>query len=202
MKSFIAGLALTAFGCAAFSTQANDISWTYLSAGYARASLDNIAGNDIDLNGYQLSGSYSLSDNWYLHASYYDVSGDLPLLDDIMGLDFEASEWQAGLGLRQAVSHNIDVFFQAGYVRTELGVVGFENDSLDGFQAGTGFRFKLSPELELSAALRYNDGSDTDGSTYGDIGMRYALTAMFDVYLNYQFDSDASLLGAGVVVNF
>ena len=202
MKSFIAGLAFTAIGCAAFTAQAADINWTYLSAGYARASLDNIAGNDIDLNGYQLSGSYSLSDNWYLHASYYDVSGDLPFLDDIMGLEFDATEWQAGLGLRHAVSDNIDMFFQAGYVRTEAGVQGFENDTLNGFQAGSGFRYQVLPELELSAALRYNDGSDSDSSTYGDIGMRYNITTIFDLYLNYQFDSDASLLGAGVVVKF
>lgn len=204
MKSIIAGLALAAMGCAAFTAQAAspDISWTYLSAGYARASLNNIAGNDVDLNGYQLNASYSLSDNWYLHATYYDVSGDLPLLDDIMGLELEATEWQLGLGLRQAVSDNIDSFFQAGYVRSEVGVVGFENDSMNGLQAAAGFRYRALPKLELSAALRYNDSSDSDSSTYGDIGMRYSVTPMFDLYLNYQFDSDASLLGAGVVLNF
>ncbi|MDX5407147.1 MAG: TonB-dependent receptor [Chromatiaceae bacterium] len=204
MKSIILGLAFSAIGCAAFTTEAatSDISWNYVGAGYAKANIKNIAGNDIDLNGYQLNGSYLLSDNVYLHASYYDVSGDLPLLDDIMGLEFEASEWQFGLGYRHAVYDNIDSFFQAGYVRSELGVVGFENDTLNGFQAVAGFRYKVLPELELSAALRYNDSSDSDSSTYGDIGARYSVTTMFDLYLNYQFDSDVSLLGAGVAVKF
>ncbi|HBN90790.1 MAG TPA: hypothetical protein DD408_16640, partial [Rheinheimera sp.] len=66
MKSIITGLALVALGSAAFTVQANtfgsnwnrsankDISWTYVSAGYAKATLDNIAGNDVDMNGYQL----------------------------------------------------------------------------------------------------------------------------------------------------
>lgn len=204
MKSIILGLAFSTIGCAAFTTEAatSDISWNYVGAGYTKVSINNIAGNDVDLNGYQLNGSYLLSDNLYLHASYYDVSGDLPLLDDIMGLEFEASEWQLGLGYRHAVYDNIDSFFQAGYVRSELGVVGFENDTLNGFQAAAGFRYKVLPDLELSAALRYNDSSDSDSSTYGDIGARYSVTAMFDLYLNYQFDSDVSLLGAGVAVKF
>lgn len=214
MKSIITGLALVALGSTAFTVQANtfgsrwnqstnkNISWTYVSAGYAKATLDDIAGNDVDMNGYQLKASYLLSDNWYLHASYYDVSGDLPLLDDIMGLEFEASEWQAGLGLRQSVSDNIDSFFEAAYVRSEVGVVGFENDAVNGFVAGAGFRYLIIPELELGAALRYGDGSDTDSNTYGDITLRYRFTPMFDLYVNYQFDSDASLLGTGVSVHF
>ena len=202
MKSLIAGLVLSTLSCTIFTSQAADINWTYLSAGYARISLDNIAGNDIDMNGYQFNGSYSLSNNWYLHANYYDVSGDLPLLDDIMGLEFEASEWQAGLGFHQPVSENIESFFQLGYVRSEAGVVGFERDTLNGFQAATGIRYQVWQNLELSAALRYNDGSDVDSSTFADIGMRYNITSMFDLYLNYQVDSDASLFGAGLVVNF
>lgn len=204
MKSLFAGFALATFACAAVTAQAAtpDMSWTYLGAGYAKATVKNIAGNDVDMNGYQLKGSYSLSNNWYLHASYYDVSGDLPLLDDILGLEFEASELQMGLGLRHAVSDSIYSFIEAGYVRSDAGVVGFESESLNGFQAGAGIRYLVVPEVELSAALRYNDGSDVDSSTYADIAMRYHLTTMFDLYVNYQFDSDASLLGAGVILNF
>ncbi|HEX5792596.1 MAG TPA: hypothetical protein VFY01_04930, partial [Rheinheimera sp.] len=180
----------------------NDISWTYVSAGYAKATLKNIAGNDVDMNGYQLKGSYLLSDNWYMHASYYDVSGDLPLLADAAEQEFEASEWQAGLGLRQSVSANIDSFFEAAYVRSDVGVVGFDNDTLNGFVAGAGFRYLIISELELAAALRYSDSSDTDSSTYGDVTLRYRITPMFDLYVNYQFDSDASLLGTGITLNF
>ena len=53
MKSIIAGLALTALGCSAFTAQANtanmgwkkaaksDINWNYVSAGYAKATIKN-----------------------------------------------------------------------------------------------------------------------------------------------------------------
>lgn len=110
MKSIIAGLALTALGCSAFTAQANtpntgwkqatksDINWNYVSAGYAKATIKNIGNDDVDLDGYQLKARYLLSDNLYLHASYYDVSGDL-VLDDIMELELEASELVVGLGV-------------------------------------------------------------------------------------------------------
>ena len=213
MKSIIAGLALTALGCSAFTAQANtlntgwkqaaksDINWNYVGAGYAKATIKNIGPDDIDLDGYQLNARYLLSDNLYLHASYYDVSGDVGV-DDIMGLELEASELVLGLGVRQAVTDNIDSFFEAGYVRSETEVVGFEKSTSNGFQASGGFRYLIVQNLELAAALRYNDGSDTDSSTFGDISARYRVTPMIDLYINYQFDSDASLLGTGVALNF
>ncbi|WP_240224100.1 DUF481 domain-containing protein [Rheinheimera hassiensis] len=213
MKSIIAGLALTALGCSAFTAQANtpnmgwnkaaksDINWNYVSAGYAKATLKNIGNDDVDLDGYQLNARYLLSENLYLHASYYDVSGDVGM-DDIMGLELEASELVVGLGLRQAVAKNIDSFFEAGYVRSETEVVGFEKSTSNGFQASGGFRYLIVQNLELAAALRYNDGSDTDSSTFGDISARYSVTPMIDLYISYQFDSDASLLGTGVALNF
>jgi opacity protein-like surface antigen len=213
MKSIIAGLALTALGCSAFTAQANtanmgwkkaaksDINWNYVGAGYAKATIKNIGPDDIDLDGYQLNARYLLSDNLYLHASYYDVSGDVGV-DDIMGLELEASELVVGLGLRQAVTKNIDSFIEAGYARSEMAVVGFEKQTFNGFQASAGFRYLVIQNLELSAALRYNDGSDTDSSTFGDISARYRVTPMIDLYINYQFDSNASLLGTGVALNF
>jgi predicted porin len=204
MKSLITGLALTALGCCAFTAQAAtlntqwsraaapDISWDYVSAGLARMTLKNTGSDNIELDGYQLNGSYLLSDTLYLHASYNDVSGDLEL---------EASELTVGLGIRQRVADNIDSFFEAAYVRSESSVVGFEKDTLNGFQAGAGFRYRVIPKLELAAALNYHDGGD-DSATVGDVSARFRVTPMLDLYVNYQFDSDASLLGAGVALNF
>lgn len=214
MKSLIAGLVLTALGCSAFTVQANtsdirwnpaatpDISWDYVSAGFARMTLKNSGSDNIELDGYQLNGSYLLSDTLYLHGSYNDVSGDLDLMGDIMGLELEASELQLGLGLRQTVTNNIDSFFEAGYIRSEARVVGFEKDTLNGFQAAAGFRYRVIHNLELSAALRYSDGSDSESSTVGDVAARYRVTPMIDLYISYQFESDMSLLGTGVALNF
>lgn len=204
MKSIIAGLALSALGCSAFTTLAAtpDISWNYVSAGYAKATIKNIGFNDVDLDGYQIKGSYLLSDTLYLHTSYNDVSGDLNLMDDILGLKLESSELVVGLGLRQTVTDNIDSFLEAGYIRSQTNVVGFEKNTVNGFQASAGFRYRIVHNLELAAALRYSDGSGSQSSSYGDISARYRVTPMIDLYMDYQFDSDTSLLGTGVALNF
>lgn len=207
MKLLIAGLALTALGCSAFTAQANnigwknaantDINWNYVSAGYARATIKNVGPDNIDLNGYQLIARHLLSDNLYLHASYYDVSGDVDI-----GNELDMSELLVGLGLRQAVSKNIDSFIEAGYLRTETKAVGIQKHSMNGFMASAGFRYLIVHNLELAAALRYNDGSSTSSSTFGDISARYSITPTIDLYINYQFDSNASLLGTGIALNF
>ncbi|HAW94130.1 MULTISPECIES: outer membrane beta-barrel protein [unclassified Arsukibacterium] len=204
MKLFNAGLLFTAVCCSAFSVQAagSDISWNYVAAGYAKTTIKNIGNNNVELDGYQVSASYLLSDNLYLHAAYNDVSGDLDLMDDILGMELEASELKAGLGVRQTVADNIDSFFEAGYVRSESAVVGFEKDTLSGFQAATGFRYRIVHNLELSAAVRYNDGSDSESSTVADINGRYRVTPMLDIYVGYQFDSDVSLFSTGLAINF
>ena len=123
-------------------------------------------------------------------------------MDDILGMELEASELKAGLGVRQTVADNIDSFFEAGYVRSESAVVGFEKDTFSGFQAATGFRYRIVHNLELSAAVRYNDGSDSESSTVADINGRYRVTPMLDIYVGYQFDSDVSLFSTGLAINF
>ena len=144
IKLFNAGLAFTAICCSAFSVQAAnpDISWNYVAAGYAKATIKNIGNDNIELDGYQLSGRYLLSDALYLHAAYIDVSGEAGI-DDIVGLELESSEFKLGLGLRQSVMHNLDSFFEAGYVRSETGFVDFERDTIKGFHATAGFRYRI-----------------------------------------------------------
>ncbi|MDX1537858.1 outer membrane beta-barrel protein [Arsukibacterium sp.] len=204
MKLLATGLALVCVGCTTFSVTAAtspDISWNYLSVGYAKANIKNIASDDITMSGYQLGASYLLSDYLYINANYQHVSGDT-IVGDILGLELEDTTYKIGLGVRQAVAKNIDSFFEAGYIRSDIGLVGFEQDSFNGLQAAAGFRYRIVHTLELSAAVRYNNGSDAENSTFGDIEVRYRITPMFDLYANYQFDSDASLLGTGVVLNF
>lgn len=214
MKLIITGFMLAALTGAAFNASAanestvfglkpskSDISWNYVNAGYTKITIDNY-GYDYDLNGYQVGASYLLHDNLYIRASYYDTSGDIDFFGDAMGLELEASEFQAALGLRQGVTDNIDSFFEAGYARSEVGLSGFEKTTLNNFHAAAGFRYLIISRLELGAALRYNNGSDVDSSTYGDITARFRITNQFDIYMNYQFDSDASVLGTGVMFNF
>ena len=201
MKLLVTGLALIGFGFTTCSVTAAspDISWNYISAGYAKADIEIADGYKIKPDGYQLNASYLLSETLYVKASYYAVSEPYRF-SDIAGLDLDASEFTVSLGLRKAATADIDAFFEAGYGRSVTGISEFGKESDNGVQAGAGFRYRATPQLELAAAVRYSNLSDS--STFGDLSARLRLTPMFDLYTSYLFDSDVSLLGAGVVFNF
>ncbi|KKO46497.1 hypothetical protein WG68_04050 [Arsukibacterium ikkense] len=201
MKLFLSGLLSTTLLFTGFSANAArpDISWNYLSAGYAKANIKIADDFTIKPDGYQLNASYLLSETLYVRASYFNVSESYRF-SDIAGLDLDASEFTLSLGLRQAASANIDAFFEAGYGRSIAGISEFGKENDNGVQAGAGFRYRATPQLELAAALRYSNLGDS--STFGDISARVRLSSMFDLYAHYLFDSDVSVLAAGVVVNF
>lgn len=203
MKGIMSAIALTVLGYSSFSAQASasNISWNYVSAGYAQANIKNISNNRIKPDGYQVNASFLLSDNLYLAATYTDLSGDI-VLDDILGQSLKVSDFSVRLGMRQAATETIDSFFEAGYVRSTIGVKGFTDNDSNGFQAGAGFRYRATPRIELAAAIRYANGSESDSATFGDLSTKIKLTSMFDLYASYQFDSDQSLLATGVVFNF
>ncbi len=195
-KLVYATLLFTGFSANAASP---DISWNYVSAGYAKANIKIADDYTMKPDGYQLNASYLLSDTLYIRGSYSDLSNDI-ILDDILGMTLDTSELTLSLGLRQAATTNIDAFFEGGLSRSIAGVDGFEKERNNDFQAGAGFRYRVTSRLELAAALKYINSSDS--STYGDLSARARLNPMFDLYASYLFDSDVSLLGAGVVVNF
>lgn len=201
MKHYLlpAMLALTA---SAFTTNAKttDLSWNYVSAGYAKMAIDDTGLKNIDLDGQQYIASYALTDIFFIQANYLTLSGDFDL-DDMMGLPMDASELGLSIGMRQPIYANGEAFIQAGFNRTEFDIFGTDETS-SGLQASTGVRFKLLAELELSGALRYTNGDNSDGATFADLTARYMLTPMFDVYVNYQFDSDTSLVAGGVSLHF
>jgi opacity protein-like surface antigen len=193
MKILVTSITLVILSCSSFAALASkpDISWNYVSAGYAKANIKNDINNTIKPDGYQINGSYLLSDTLYVAASYTDLSGDI-VFDD----------FSVRLGMRQAAAENLDAFFEGGYEQTKNKINGFESVTSNGFQAGAGFRYRATPMLELAAAVRYSNGSDSSSATYGDLSARVKLTPVFDLYAGYQFDSDVSLLATGLVLNF
>ncbi|MAD74355.1 MAG: hypothetical protein CML20_06095 [Rheinheimera sp.] len=197
MKLIVTGVALVLAGCMTFSAKAAttpDISWNYLSTGYAKLNIKVGSGDRFKPDGYQFNGSYLLSKDIYIRGSYFDVAGSFN------GMDMDASELSLSLGMRDAISEQVDSFFEAGYGRS-VAETNSLKETINGFQASAGFRYRVTPELELGIAARYSDMGEDD-TIYGDLSVRYRITPMFDFYANYQFESDISLLGTGVVFNF
>lgn len=201
MKNYLlpATLALTACAFTA-NAKTTDLSWNYVSAGYAKMTIDDTGLKNIDLNGQQYMASYALTDIFFVQAKYLTLKGKFDY-DDIVGAGVDASELGLSLGMRQPIYASGEAFIQAGFNRSKINFWGTDETS-SGIKASTGVRFKLVADLELSGALSYTNGDNSDSNAFADLTARYMLTPMFDVYVNYQFDSDTSLLGGGVSLHF
>lgn len=187
----------------------SSISWNYVSAGYAKASIKLDPAempNDSRLkpDGFQLHGSFLLSEQLYVRGRFDRLT------DNWHGVNVKAEQSWLSLGLRQQVMPGIDAFFEGGYAKekTSSGVIFMDDiavrisDSSNGYQLGAGFRYLATPALELGAAVRYVDVSGVDNSTLGELSGRYRVSPQFDVYGNYLFESDVSVLGVGISFHF
>lgn len=186
-------------------TADSSISWNYVSAGYAKASI-KLDPNESRLkpDGFQLHGSFLLSEQLYVRGRFDRLT------DNWNGVSVKAEQSWLSLGLRQQVMPGIDAFFEGGYAKEKAssGVVFIDDiaflisDSSNGFQLGAGFRYMATAALELGAAVRYANVSDSSGITLGELSGRYRLNQNFDLYANYLFESDSSLLGVGISYHF
>jgi opacity protein-like surface antigen len=187
----------------------SDISWNYLSVGYAKASIkwhqDELGeAQRLKPDGWQLHGSFLLSEHLYVRGRYDRVT------DTWFGVNLKAEQSWLSLGLRQQVMPGMDTFFEAGYAKeTATSDIAFMDDiafrvrdSGNGYQLGAGVRYLAAPALELGAAIRHVNVSGVDNSTLGELSARYRLSPQFDLYSNYLFESDGSILGVGVSFHF
>ncbi|MEE2025481.1 outer membrane beta-barrel protein [Alkalimonas mucilaginosa] len=200
-QALCATLFLMASGVAAANTA--DISWNYVSAGYAKASIKTDA-DRLKPDGWQLQGSFLLNEYLYVRARHDRVT------DIWQDVSIKAEQSWLSLGLRRPSLPGVDAFFEAGYAsaKTSTGVVFVDdvafriNDSSNGYQLAAGFRYQATPALELGIALRHVDLSGQDRSNLGELSGRYRLNHQIDLYSDYVFDSDDSIWGLGISVRF
>lgn len=210
-QAFCATLFLMASGAAAANTA--DISWNYVSAGYAKASIKT-DGDRLKPDGWQLHGSFLLNEYLYVRARHdrvTDIWQDASISIDIrQDVSIKSEQSWLSLGLRRPSLPGVDAFFEAGYASAKIstGVIFVDdvafrlNDSSNGYQLAAGFRYQATPELELGIALRHVDLSDWDRSNLGELSGRYRLNHQIDFYSDYVFDSDGSIWGLGISVRF
>ena len=193
----------------ASSATADTISWNSFSAGYAKANIKLDAADFGDRSrfkpdGWQLQGSYLLTEQLYLRGRYDRVTGDL------LNVRVKSEQSWVSLGLRQQVMSGMDTFFEGGYAKESASsdILFMDDialrfrDSGSGYQLGAGVRYLATPELELGAALRHVNVSGLDSSTLAELHASYRLNTQFALYSNFLFDSDASILGVGLSFHF
>lgn len=186
MRIFIILLAL-AFACAPLATQAEEISYSYLEAGYVNVDVDDF---DEDVDGFLLRGSFEITENAFLFAGYSD------LMATINGFDIDFTDIELGAGYAWPLSNTASLYGKISYVNSEAEAFGESLDD-DGYGLAAGVRGLVAPSFELEGYISYVDLSDLGDNTAFGAAARYYFMPQFALGVEAVFDDDATSYGIG-----
>lgn len=149
------------------------------STGELEVSVDGLGSEDIDQDGFELDGSFSLlDDRLWIFGSYSDLSGD------VSGIDFDIETLTLGGGYILPVGENAAADFSVLYRTDDLSVLGLSDDAAGlGFAAG--IRGNIAEPVELYGRLGYLTG-DYEGGFLLDAGGIISVTELFAISISYE----------------
>lgn len=157
--------------------------YTYAELGYVNTDYDDI---DVDGDGFRLNGSYALHRNVHLVAGYEDVDLDR---------GFDASSWNAGIGLNFPLRPGLDAVGRARYIDFELDTPGGGDPDEDGYGLEGLVRAMIGPQLEINGGVRYVDIEDDETSLV--IGGLYEVAKNFAISAEVDFGDDVTTFFIG-----
>ncbi|MGH8223316.1 MAG: outer membrane beta-barrel protein [Woeseiaceae bacterium] len=181
-------LVLLAFAISA-TAAAEGLNYTYLQASYGQVEFDDF---DVDGDGFGISGSFALTEQFFLFGTYEMADFDF---------DVEADTFDLGGGFHAPLADNIDVVATLAYVYTEVSS-GFGSVDDNGYGIGVGLRALVSPKVELNGGVEYVDLSDSGSDTGFGAGFLFHINDMFSVGLSGSWNDDASAYSLGGRLNF
>jgi predicted porin len=151
----------------------------------------DIDGLSKDADGFALRGSFELTENFFLFASYVDLSAK------VAGFNVDEKDYSVGAGYDWSMSDTMSLYGKVAWVRAEGDALGFSVDE-DGFSLGVGIRAFVLDPLELEGAVTYADLGDFGDSTTLGLAARYYFTEQFAVGVEAGLSDDATSYGVGV----
>ncbi|MGH8049457.1 MAG: outer membrane beta-barrel protein [Arenimonas sp.] len=134
--------------------QAEELSYSYVEAGYTANDYDNSILDTFD--GFYINGSYNFSDTgFYINGSHKQTSGDI---SGNSGYDIDNSS--LGFGYHHEVADTVDLVGQLDYIHTDVNF----GDSINGYRVSAGVRGSFSEKFEGSVMGHYENISDIDAS--------------------------------------
>lgn len=168
---------LTAGIATAQPAVADNLSYTYAQLRYADVEVDD---TNLDGDGFIISGSYRINENYFVFGGYRDI-----------GFDFsrDASALQAGGGYIYPVNDRVHAVGKVFLARAKASRPGF-SDNETGLGVQAGLRGFVTPKLEARGFLTYSDvgGSDTSITIGGD----YYFTPEISAGLTADFGGDVT----------
>lgn len=166
-------------------------SYSYVELAYDETDYE-IAGGEIDGDGFTLSGSIELTEEW--HAFAYFGNADLDF-----GIDLDS--WALGAGYAYPLRNNLDVYGRLAYIDLEADGPGpGPTVGEDGLGIQVRLRGRINDELELEGGVQHLDVGDSDTSLQA-LG-RYYFRPNFSVGVGLTFGGDADGIGVSARLTF
>lgn len=164
-----------------------EFNYTSVEFGYVDVEYD--PGN-LDGDGFSVSGTFSVSDSFFIGGSYDDYDFD-------SGQDAEIVEVMGGYF--HPMNDTLD--FVATFSYAELSSGGFGGDN-DGLGIGGGVRTSLSDSFELEAMLEYVDWDEGDNDSGVEVRGRYFFNDGFAVTAQIDLGKDIETFRLGIRAEF
>ena len=190
-KILIAGL----LSVVSLGASAESPSFSFVEAGYTAQDNDLIDG---DYTGYELEGSYQLSNNFYLAAKHVITTED--------SLDLSTTTF--GVGYHYFLTKSTAMYVQADYAAVILERANSGKFDEQGTQLGLGIKSMITDAIEIDVALKYLDAGEVDTTfgeydkTYGLIGANYLLSDSVSIYADYEIEEDSNRYSMGFRYRF
>lgn len=165
--------------------------YSYAELGYDKADFDVADRSDtVHGDGWTISGSAQLKDNWHIYGSYGTANLDF-------GIDLDT--WAIGLGYAYPLKKDLDLYGRVLYLdsRATAGPFSSHDDGL-GFQFRV--RSRVNDKIEVEGGLQYIDVAHSDTSLQASA--RYYFTKAFSAGVGVTFGGDVDGVGINARFNF
>jgi opacity protein-like surface antigen len=147
---------------------------------------------NVDGDGFELFGSYAMSDRYFLFGEYADQG---------LGAGLDGRSIEFGAGFNHELKSDIDFVASVSYVDAKVRV-GNLSVSDDGLALGAGVRAKVAQKFEVDGGIRYID-LDRSGSDTGFVlGGRFYFNDTFALSAGTDLNDNADTFRIGFRAEF
>ena len=172
-------------------TSKSGFDYNYAELGYDKHDFDvSRAPDNIDGDGFTLSGSFKVTDDWHVYASYGTANLDF-------GIDVDT--WALGLGYNYSLKPNVDLYGRVLYIDQSA-----SSGSFSAHDNGLGLQFRVrgrvNDKVEVEGGIQYLDVASSDTSLQASV--RYYFTRAFSAGIGLTLGGDQDGLGVNARYSF
>jgi hypothetical protein len=172
-------------------TQSQPFSYSYAELAYDESDFDLGGGGDIDGDGFTLSGSFEINEDWHAYASYGMADLDAGIDVDTLSI---------GAGYRYPLRDDTDIYGRVLYISSDVDFTGPGDGDEDGLGLQVRIRHRVSDEFEVEGGIQHVDVFDSDTSLQAMA--RYHFNESLSVGIGLTFAGDTDTFGVNARYSF